>query len=222
MIAVSAVGLRPLGWLRRQDHLPVCPRHDGAGEPGSPAGALCRRRLTRLDQPGRRALEPAIERRAAYAQLTIFFPDRLPTKPTTINPPWSVCTHFIGHSPEVRAGGGRAAIPEAGQATTERGRSLSIRSAITIATPTVSSMIQASIGPCRSVTGRTISPLRPTSVPHRQNAEGVDAGPPSVPAPAPSPPPSVPCSSQGIRSPVQCPAAAWPGRRAITPTRLST
>jgi hypothetical protein len=64
----------------------------------------------------------------------------------------------------------------------------------------------------RSVTGRTTSPLRPTSVPHWQNAEGIDAGPPSVPAPAPSPPPSVPCSSQGIRSLVQCPAAAWRSR----------
>jgi hypothetical protein len=73
-------------------------------------------------------------------------------------------------------------------------------------------LIQASIGPCRSVTGRTTSPLRPTSVPHRQNSEGIDAGPPSVPAPAPSPPPSVPCSSQGIRSLVQCPAAAWRSR----------
>ena len=59
----------------------------------------------------------------------------------------------------------------------------------------VSSMIQASIGPSRSIAGRTVAPpapSRPTTKPGRQNAAKIDAGPPSEPAP--SRPPSVPHS----------------------------
>ena len=47
-------GRDPPGRLRRQDHLAVRPRHDGAGDPGPPARTLCRRRLARPDQPGHR------------------------------------------------------------------------------------------------------------------------------------------------------------------------
>ena len=51
----------------------------------------------------------------------------------------------------------------------------------------VSSMIQASIGPSRSIAGRTVAPpapSRPTTKPGRQNAAKIDAGPPSEPAPS--------------------------------------
>lgn len=44
-----AKGQDAVRWLRRQDSGPVCPRHDGARDPGPPG-----RGLTRSHQPGHR------------------------------------------------------------------------------------------------------------------------------------------------------------------------